>query len=173
MGATNYYGGIAGRVVTDFGGDDTARAVTIQSDDRIVVTGASGFNNFSLARYNADGTLDSTYGEGGRVVTTGSDRFGAYAAVLQVDNRIVVAGGNRDFVLVRYDADGTPDRTFGTDGVVRTDFSSQSELARAVVLQSDGKIIAAGESNRDFALARYNPDGTLDTSFGTAGRIKD
>ena len=96
-----------------------------------------------------------------------------------VDNGEIVAGGYSfgDFALARYDPDGTLDRSFGSGGKVTTDFSGSGsfEIAFAIAIQSDGKIVATGPSDAsgsyDFALARYNSNGTLDASFGSAGIV--
>jgi uncharacterized delta-60 repeat protein len=141
------------------------------------------FANFALARFNANGTLDASFGTGG-IVTTG---FGvsaeATSAAVQADGKIVAAGfanldGAHDFALVRYNSNGTLDASFGTGGKVTTAFLSQgfSEAqANSVAVQPDGRIVAAGNAMVggafDFALARYNSNGTLDASFGTGGRV--
>jgi uncharacterized delta-60 repeat protein len=126
------------------------------------------------------GNLDPSFGTGGRVVGT---FYGwASAVALQPDGKIVVAGvadarpGTFGFALVRYNPDGTLDRSFGRNGKVITGFGDGAE-ATAVVVQPDGKIVVAGrsgptgEGSRFFALARYLPDGALDRSFGKRGKI--
>src|SRR5438552_9498231 len=189
--------GSAGRVVTDFGGDDTAFALAVQSDGKIVVAGVStgGVSmDFALARYDSDGTLDGTFGSGGQVVTDLGGQDEAFALVVQPDGALVAAGvstaaGSLDFALARYNTDGTPDATFGNAGQVVTDFGPAfvgsdpsncalpiadfhgADVAFALALQPDGKLVAAGVSTGDFALARYNADGSLDTTFGTCGRV--
>jgi uncharacterized delta-60 repeat protein len=189
--------GSEGRVTTDFGGDDAAYAVAVQADGKIVVAGATnsgGTLDLALARYGSDGALDASFGSGGQVVTDLGGNDEAFALAIQPDGRLVVAGsstvsGSFDFALARYGTDGTPDAGFGTGGQVVTDFGpffvgsdptncsgSASnfqgvDLAFAVALQSDGKIVAAGTSTGDYALARYGTDGSLDTTFGTCGRV--
>jgi uncharacterized delta-60 repeat protein len=176
--------GSGGLVSTDFGGWDYAYSVAIQSDGKIVVAGyapVGGNNNFALARYNSDGTLDGSFGSGGMVITDfGSDNDRASAIAIQSDGKIVAAGftlvdANTDFALARYNSDGSLDTIFGSGGMVITDFGSGNDRARAVSLQSDGKIVAAGAADisniANFALARYNSDGTLDVSFGSGGRV--
>lgn len=171
--------GTGGRVTTDFfGSGDDARAIAIQADGRIVAAGgvATGsIRDFALARYNIDGTLDATFGTGGKVTTDFSDFIDEVRdVVIQADGKILAVGETLarssstsfDFALARYNTDGTLDLTFGTKGRVTTDFMGGSELfgnqdqARAVVLQADGRIVVAGSAaNRDtqvdFALARY------------------
>jgi uncharacterized delta-60 repeat protein len=184
--------GAGGRVATAFGGRfEHATSVAIGIDGKIVVAGGSVvglFNDFALARYNADGTLDAGFGTGGKVLTGFGVSAQAYSVAVQPDGKIVVAGeanidGNFDFELVRYNTDGTLDNSFGAGGKVSTDFGLFEQgysyaLAYSLALQPDGKIVLAGEATfgtfnaqADFALARYNSDGTLDTSFGIGGKV--
>lgn len=164
--------GAGGIVTTDIGTDNYGEELIIQSDGKIVAAGSSN-SDFALVRYNADGTLDATFGTGGIVTTDiGNSSNSVVALGIQSDGRIVAAGyGNSSFALVRYNADGTLDTTFGASGIVTiTDIG-----VVALGIQSDGKIVAAGYyyngSNNDFALVRYNVDGTLDTTFGTGGIV--
>jgi uncharacterized delta-60 repeat protein len=178
--------GSGGKVTTDFfGSSDDAYAVVGQPDGSVVAAGRTftaspGDADFALARYRRDGTLDPAFGNGGKVHT---DLGGTYdvvkAMVRQPDGKIVVAGNTQnypvsdDFALARYHADGTPDTSFGSGGTVVTKFAGNS-AATALVLQKDGKLVAAGETSTDgfdFALARYNPDGTLDRGFGGDGMV--
>jgi uncharacterized delta-60 repeat protein len=132
----------------------------------------------------AAGDLDPTFGTGGKVITGPPGPLStAHAVVLQPDGKIVVAGNAFDpiatginFGLARYNPNGSLDTSFGTAGVVTTDFSNPNDQANAIALQPDGKIIAAGitysnATRFDFALARYNPNGSLDTSFGNGGKV--
>jgi uncharacterized delta-60 repeat protein len=192
-----------GKVTTDFaGGNDRARAVAIQADGKIVVAGVAfssaclpcngpASDNFGVARYNPDGSLDLTFGFGGRQVTdftfAGPDE--ARGVAIQADGKIVAAGVSicdpcvlpvtpvpHDFALVRYNGDGSLDTTFDGDGRVTTDFERNDDEANGVALQRDGKIVAAGSAilpsgAHDFALARYNPDGSLDPAFDGDGKV--
>jgi len=177
--------GTGGKVTTDFAGnDDEAHGIAVQADGKLVTVGVaktSRSNDFALARYNPNGSLDATFGTGGKVTTdfAGNDDA-AFAVVLQSDGKIVVAGEaktsrNQDFALARYNANGSLDATFGTGGKVMTDFNGDDDAAFALVLQPDGKLVAAGEAktsrNQDFALARYNANGSLDATFGTGGKV--
>lgn len=168
-----------GKLTTPIGsGDDHARALVIQADGKIVVAGSSS-GNFALVRYNSDGTLDTSFGNSGKVTTDfGSPGEGANAITIQGDDKIVVAGAfnyDDDFALARYNPGGTLDTTFDTDGRVITDFGSSQEGANALAVQGDGKILVAGyalgPTSEDFALARYNADGSPDTGFDTDGKI--
>src|SRR5206468_652342 len=136
--------------------------------------------DFAVVRYNANGSLDATFGAGGKVTTSiGSDEDDAYALALQPDGKLVAAGetlnGVRyDFALVRYNANGSLDATFGAGGKVTTPVGSADDYADALLVQPDGKLVAAGNvegSDRDFAVVRYNADGSLDGSFGTGGKV--
>jgi uncharacterized delta-60 repeat protein len=177
--------GVGGTVTTDFAGaGDVAAAVAVQADGKLVAAGWANtagpfsFNqDFALARYNSNGTLDTTFGTGGKVTTDfGTVQDEAFALAVQPDGKLVAAGaagGPGDFALARYNPDGTLDTSFGTGGKVTTDFGGFDQVA-AVAVQADGKLVAAGTtegSSAVFALARYNPDGTLDTSFGTGGKV--
>jgi len=185
-----------GKVTTDFGsGIDCIYAVEIQpADGKIVVVGdaSNGSNfDFALARYNSDGSLDTSFSGDGKVTTDFGmgDDSGMAVAIQPADSKIVVAGyaykfsgfhGNFDFALARYNGDGSLDTSFSGDGKVTTDFvNSVDEEGEAVVLQADGKIVVAGYSqdfsdspfDNDFTLARYNSDGSLDTSFSGDGKV--
>jgi len=141
-----------------------------------VVAGDSDAN-FALARYGSNGSLDPSFGAGGKVITSFGGIDQASAVTLQPDGKIVVAGQTDtgisiDFALARYMPDGSLDGAFGSGGRVTTNFTGSSDdVGSAVALQSDGKIVVGGASNGNFALARYTPGGTLDTAFGTAGTV--
>jgi uncharacterized delta-60 repeat protein len=184
------------------GGAMLGRAILRQPDGKLVVAGQLfdtgglvGFDNFAVARFHPDGALDSSFGGDGRVFSdfpSGSDDplfFSAdngRAIVLQADGKLVVAGqaigapppgflGNASrFALARYEEDGDPDPTFGSAGIVLTEYPGASEGARALALQPDGKLVVAGEADATgdgqvFALARYKSDGKLDATFGACG----
>jgi uncharacterized delta-60 repeat protein len=170
--------GVMGRVTTDFGGVDTANGISIQADGKIVVAGQGGPNSdFALARYNADASLDMTFGTGGKVLTDFGRLDAANDVAIQTDGKIVAAGvGGELFALARYNDDGSPDVSFGVNGKVTTEFFGENiESATALAIQTDGKIVAIGSAISDFdpsfAIARYNKDGTLDSSFGAGGMV--
>ncbi len=185
-----------GRVTTTFvdtpDSVDLVTSVGVQADGRIVAaglsnpsTGGSSGNAFALTRYTSNGALDPTFGVGGKVTT----QFGAgdfvtiaRALVIQPNGRILLAGSATrptqvtDFTLARYETNGTLDPAFGAGGIVMTDIGvSTDDQAAAVALQPDGRIVVAGSSGSatglDFAVARYEPNGNLDTSFGTGGTV--
>jgi uncharacterized delta-60 repeat protein len=173
-----------GMVTTDLTGEkDLARAVVVQPDGKIVVAG-TGWNgpNFDwvLARYNADGSLDGTFGTGGKLVLDlGPGYYNeVWDLALQGDGKLVVSG-NVDGVsaVARLNPDGTFDPAFGTNGVVTTQFSLTGGRAFGVAIQPDGKIVTAssvsgGNSNGVYGVARYNADGSLDSTFGTGGKVE-
>jgi uncharacterized delta-60 repeat protein len=183
--------GSGGKVTTDFNGSlDEADAIAIQQDGKIVLAGVAfsidTFSDFALARYDSDGSLDTTFGSGGKVITEFSNSAGqvsadqAFDMAIQNDGKIVLAGwtfinnsGTSDFALARYNIDGSLDSSFGSGGKVTTDFGG-ADILRALVIQPDGRIVAAGGGEGlpgGFKLARYNGDGSLDTTFGSDGKV--
>ncbi|MEO5718236.1 MAG: delta-60 repeat domain-containing protein [Chthoniobacterales bacterium] len=187
--------GTNGRVTTNFTGlAASISSVVIQPDGKILVAGGAyplfAFaGDFQVARYNSNGSLDLTFGNGG-IVTTSFPGQGSYASALalQSDGKIIAAGtdyvnfssddsSNTDFGLARYNADGSPDLTFGSGGQITTDFDGFNDDAFSVLIQPDGKIVAVGSAKNpanfyDFAAARYLANGTIDPSFGTAGKVR-
>ena len=167
-----------GKALTNFGsGNDFASGVAVQADGKIVVAGRAGGagGRFGLARYNRNGTLDTSFGGDGKVVTnfsTIADDF-ANSVAVQADGKIVAAGHSSDrFALARYNSDGELDVTFSGDGKMTTNFSSAFDDALGVAVRANGKIVAAGHAGSDkFALARYNPNGTLDATFSGNGKV--
>jgi uncharacterized delta-60 repeat protein len=180
--------GTGGKVTTDFGGNETAWGLAVQSDGKAVVAGTrfdpGPSDDFVLARYTVTGALDRTFDGDGKVTTDfGGRSDGADDLAIQADGKIVAAGSGFpaevrpvDFALARYNQDGTLDRTFGAGGRVMTTFAENSlDSANAVVIQSDGKIVAAGTTRSgprsEFAVARYLPDGSLDPGFDGDGLV--
>ena len=191
--------GTAGKAYVDFlGGHDDANAVIVQPDGRIALigyaatdAGGSAFD-FAVARLTAAGALDTTFDSDGRAtVDVAGELDRAYAAALQPDGAIVLAGEVRadrsdpgDVGLARLTVDGALDTTFGSGGTVHIDYAdldpsdgdpADSDQANDVAIQTDGKIVIAGHalvgSTTDFMIARLNADGSRDASFGTAGLV--
>ncbi|MEH2049311.1 DUF4347 domain-containing protein [Nostoc sp.] len=174
-----------GKVTTDFNSNDEGgNSITVQADGKILVAGISnnGTNNdFAIVRYNSNGTLDTSFNTTGKITTDfNSNDDSGYSITVQADGKILVAGDsnngtNNDFAIVRYNSDGTLDTSFNTTGKVTTDFNSNDDSGNSITVQADGKILVAGISNNgtnnDFAVVRYNSDGTLDTSFNTTGKV--
>ena len=151
--------------------------------------GQASFRDFAVARYTPDGRLDTTFDVDGKVTTNfGESEANARSVVVQPDGKLVVGGYGLgdgfiyDFLLARYNTDGTLDTTFSGDGKLSTDFSSPFDEGQSVTLQPDGKILVAGStslipadgvspSRKLFALARYNADGSADTTFGVDGKV--
>ncbi|HKG11857.1 MAG TPA: hypothetical protein VKB12_00905, partial [Pyrinomonadaceae bacterium] len=183
------FGGGTGKVVTDFNGtSDRIWGITLQPDGKIVAAGETvsavfpGTNDIAVARYTTAGVLDTTFGGTGKVTTDhGLGANNAANAVTMSGTNIVVAGyetvsGNNDFMVARYTSAGVLDPTFGTLGVTTTGFSGFSDVARAVALDSTGRIVLGGHANNgtddDFALARYTAGGVLDAAFvAGAGKV--
>jgi uncharacterized delta-60 repeat protein len=178
--------GSGGKVTTDFGGSETAWAVAVQRDRRVVVAGGrldpGPLDDFVLARYTASGKLDPSFDGDGKVTTDfGGRQDGAYDVGVQGDGKIVAAGASRQggasyIALARYLRDGRLDLSFGEGGKVLTTVQSSTIAgAWAVLVQPDGKIVAGGHTGARFAsafaVARYLPDGALDPSFGNGGWV--
>ena len=183
--------GNGGKVTTDFGGEDRGDGVLIQPDGKIVVAGGSGvdsntgfLSDFALARYNVDGSLDLSFGSAGKVFTDfGPNPFNTFTndraldVALQEDGKIIAVGvGAERIALARYNTDGTLDPDFDGDGKVITEFFGENvETANGVAIQDNNKIVIAGEvfssADSSFALARYNPNGSLDSTFGVDGKV--
>jgi uncharacterized delta-60 repeat protein len=178
--------GSDGKVITPTNGGGLA--VAIQSDGKIIVAGScfSGSGvDFCMARYNSNGSLDTSFNADGKVITPLGSPFAfdtGSAVAIQSDGKIVLAGSCitgfvYDFCVVRYNSDGSLDTSFDGDGNVITHLGSPFSFASAfgVKIQSDGKIVVAGSCqgnfDEDFCLARYNPNGSLDTSFDGDGKV--
>lgn len=176
-------------------GNDVARDVAIQADGKIVLVGdsvvADGSTNIIVARLNADGSIDESFGQSedgtpnGFVATSlGDGNDTANAVVLDADGKIVVAGsrvaedGSSNILVARYDSAGVPDATFGAsgddgtpEGFVNVSLGDGNDASRDLALQADGKIVVVGDSvaadgSTNFVLARLNADGTADDAFG-------
>lgn len=168
----NSFGG-DGIVTIDLGYDDErGNSVAIQADGKIVVAGNS-FLYLALARFNADGSLDTSFdGDGIQTIDLGLSSDNAYAIAIQTDGKLVVAGNSGIvFAVTRFNIDGSLDNTFDGDGRLITNFVGSTSACYAVAIQADGKIVVAGNSDDDFALVRYNIDGSLDSSFDSDGKL--
>lgn len=178
--------GTAGKVFTQFGtSQDEGRAIAIQPDGKIVVAGFMnpGFFNYDIAvaRYNADGSLDTGFGNSGKVtINIGTQTNGngtvdaANALVLLSDGSMLVAGqttkdGNGDFVVVKLQSNGVIPANFGIGGIVKFNAGTNSDSAYSIVEQPDGKILVGGDGGGP-TVVKLNSDGSVDTTFGTSGR---
>jgi len=162
--------------------DDEVKGIAIQSDGKIVAAGYSRVTStdsydFAVTRYNTNGSLDTTFSSDGKILTNFASNERGEDVAIQPDNKIVVVGercvssNNCDVALARYTTSGKLDATFSGDGRVVTNFggANNDNNAAAIALQPDGKIVVAGYtwngSNYDFAIYRYNPNGSLDRTF--------
>jgi len=189
-----FFGDGGGIVTTNISGNpDNAFAVLIQPDGRIVACGVAQFGsgtsfslNFAVARYQPDGAPDNSFSDDGKTTVEFTDNSaGCQNMALQSDGKLVLAGwmhdaglfdSDRYFALARLGSNGSLDNSFDGNGKLTTDFGEYSEIARDVALQPDGKIVVLGEShNPDFPyaghLARYLPNGALDGTFGSGGKL--
>jgi uncharacterized delta-60 repeat protein len=192
-----------GIVNTEVGnGGDRAEVSLIQNDGKILVVGNSSLfgsgspfyffdgKGFAFARYNVDGSLDSTFNGSGKSFVNLGSRLSStvYAASIQANGKILAVGNSEysvetapgtrdDFTIVRLEANGSVDKTFGENGIVRTQIGSYSR-AKSIAVQADGKIIVGGFAyvnnnayRLSFAIVRYNENGSIDSSFGTNGIV--
>jgi uncharacterized delta-60 repeat protein len=167
---------------------DQCNAVAVQTNGMLVSAGltyASGSAHVALTRHTATGVLDTTFGSGGKLdinaSLTANGNSEARAIAIQPDGKLLVAGyafgsGNSEFLVMRLNSNGSPDASFGGSGIVRTPVGSGEDIANAMVLQPDGRIVLAGsvymsDGHRDFALARYTAAGALDATFGSGGLV--
>ncbi len=183
LDATFGSGGIVDTPIGDPALRDEASAVRLLGDGRILVAGTADYDypfpaDFALVRYLPNGQLDQSFGLDGIVVTPKTGEQVARALALTASGAIVVAGtGDRAFRLARYLPTGALDSTFGRAGIVSTRIGTLYADAHAVWVQADGKVIAGGTTRDgppglydELAVARYNVDGSLDTSFGEGGK---
>jgi uncharacterized delta-60 repeat protein len=167
------------------------REVAVQPDAKTVLSGGEA-GHVAVARYNVDGSVDAVFGTAGtaRIATAGIAYI--YALALQPDGKIIAAGevtpdgaqpapdADTSFLLARFNADGSPDNSFGVGGLAKTNFGTMEDRVEAVAVQSDGKIWAAGNSQwrrtqdggwgTHVAMARYSANGSLDTTFDGDGK---
>jgi len=183
---TAFGDGVTGQIVTDFGNiTNSARNAVLQPNGAIVVSGKpigsqADLLHTDIVRYDSSGRLDASFGGGGKLTLAGVD--GGQGLARQPDGKFILAGSVTEptapatarFLLKRLNADGSPDTGFGISGTVDTAFT-ESALASGVALQGDGKIVVVGtrafSANPNFIVARYNPDGSVDRSFGADGNL--
>ena len=176
--------GDTGIVITDVNNaSNEGKGIVIQPDGKIIVGGSSSVG-FTMVRYNANGSLDPTFGTNG-IVTYSPTPYGESvdAIALQLDGKIVTAGSNNfppdgisRFIVVRFNSDGTVDQSFGTNGLATASLASFAQFVRTLVVQSDGKIVVGGDAREtggdgQFALARFDTTGVLDTTFDGDGKV--
>ena len=185
-GASDPAFGSGGRALAPFGSDlAIGRVVAVQGDGGIVVGGGvlAGRLAFGLARFTPTGSLDAGFGTGGELVLpfAGTTFSEVTSLAFQSDGRMIAAGSvistNPAFAMVRLNPDGSLDETFGVQGRQRTNFfPGSSDMGAAVAVLPDDKIIVAGSTGRpalgrQIALARYDANGNLDSSFGQGGLV--
>ncbi len=151
-----------------------ALAIAVQADDKVLVAGyyaeMFGPTYISVARFNADGSVDASFGKNGLVINSIPGR--AYAIALQPDGKILlegIDGGNA--LTIRLLQNGTPDASFGNNGIVETSFGTGLSGGYAIAVQPDGKIATGGQVGSSLFLARYSTNGILDESFGSNGKV--
>ena len=158
-----------------------ARALALQADGKIVVAGTSCPNftstrNFTVYRYNTDGSLDTSFGSSGKAtVNFYAGASEAFAVAVQGGSIWVAGYAGSGFALARLTSSGTLDYSFGSGtGTVTSAVGTSSAFANSLVIQADGKPVLAGYASSGgtvFALTRYTANGALDTTFGTGGKV--
>lgn len=171
--------GTGGIASADFGGEDSFGAVLALANGTILAAGTTR-SGALLARYTATGALDTSFGDQGRtIVEPGSSGANLTGVGLQSDGRIIVAGNatasRRDFLVSRFSEDGRLDPEFGNDGFVLVDFNGDDDAARCLMVLQNDRILLGGYARNgagsDLAMVRLTPDGGLDATFGTDGKV--
>lgn len=174
--------GDRGVVLSGLSDEDSAESIAVQRDGKIVLAGTSATNtgcctevDFGIARYNPDGSLDTTFAGDGTTTLDFGGQDGAHAVAIQPDGKVVAAGGTSAWpdgiAIARFATDGTLDTGFGGTGAVKT-VAGPCASAFGIALQSDGRILVTGRggpSCSDLIVVRYEEDGSLDPTFGVAG----
>jgi uncharacterized delta-60 repeat protein len=180
--------GTDGLVTPELGFSEEINDMVLQPDGKIIVAGAisndlSGVESFMLARFNSNGTLDSGFGTSG-VTTTSINTSSEIVGIELLPNGKIIAAGRQslyddppvpdyvNFAIARYTTQGVLDNTFGTNGIVVTDVAvGAPDVLQSMIVQPDGKIVAAGSSGVNQCLVRYQNDGSLDNTFGISGKV--
>ncbi len=181
-----------GATLTDFGANEAAGSIAIQTDGKIVLSG--GYSTFgdpnnskcAFARYLPDGKLDTTFSSDGKTLINITSVGDEIRKISILSDGTIIGGGyagrnilgeKQSFLLLSLNADGSLNKNFGGDGEVLTSFEGLNSEARSMAVQDNGKIILAGtvwssadDNSFDFGLTRHNSDGSLDSSFGLNGK---
>lgn len=182
-GQLDPYFGNGGIVITDINsGPDIGKSIVIQSDGKLIVAGFTYIGRkffMTLLRYDSNGNLDLTFGKGGVTITDVKGSIGKLDLALQKDGKIILVGpseveNSHHFTVIRFNNNGTLDKSFGDDGVTKTIIGDFSE-AESVAIDSQGNLIVAGTTesgNAAFVVAMYNQNGILNPDFGSDGISK-
>lgn len=178
--------GNVGKTMVHVNAGEYVKDIKLQSDGKIILFGSTSSDNgttqrFCVSRLNSNGSIDNTFGTAGITETfLGTNIDKGKRVVILPDGKIIACGtsdanGYEEFAAVKYNTDGTLDNSFGNNGIVLTSASGESDC-KSIVVQPDGKFILAGAGNAssmagNFALVRYNANGSLDNSFGVNGRV--
>jgi len=178
--------GSIGKVIQPIGSsNDSGQSLAIQSDGKILLGGFcnnGSDNDFCIARFNSNGSLDTSFNSphGYIIQPIGLSTDYGLSLAIQTDGKILLGGyclngSNDDFCIARFNSNGTLDTSFGSSGKVIQPIGSVSDYGYSLAIQSDGKILLGGYcynvGYKDFCIARFNSNGTLDTSFGSSGKV--
>ncbi len=182
--------GNGGKVVTPVNDTSTANNIAIQSDGKILAGGSTtiaGKDYFALVRYNIDGSLDNTFGSGGKVVAQFKDRSLISSIAIEPDGKIVAGGTAQNYstnlfldssyAIIRFKMDGSIDSLFGNNGITTVKMSDGTGELKKLLIKPDGKILSAGTVSTPIfenapVLVQFKPNGSLDSSFGTNGKLE-
>jgi len=173
--------GTSGKVIQPIGSAlDDGQSLAIQSDGKILLGGycSNGSNlDFCIARFNSNGTLDTSFGSSGKVIQPIGGGGLGYSLAIQSDGKILLGGfcyngSNDDFCIARFNSNGSLDTSFKSPhGYIIQPIGSSDDRGYSLAIQADGKILLGGYCNLDFCIARFNSNGTLDTSFNSSGKV--
>lgn len=177
--------GTNGIAIIDNGETEVAESFTILPDGKFIISGYV-FDNFSMIRINHDGTVDTTFGNNGWVITEFGDSSSySFVTTVNADGRIVLGGmllgfdNKYKYAAAAYNSDGSLDTSFGTDGKVILNVGNDNDFGIRLIQLEDGKILFGGHSyygtnplRYELAVARLNSDGSMDTSYGNNGVFK-
>lgn len=182
--------GNGGKVITSINDTSTANDIAIQSDGKIIAGGSITFGGSSfsaLVRYNVDGSLDNTFGSGGKVIVRLKDRSLISSIAIQADGKVVAGGtafgystnlfSDSSYAILRFKMDGSIDSLFGNNGITTIKMSNGVGELKKLLIKPDGKILSAGSVSKPTfesipLLVQLNEDGSLDSSFGTDGKVE-
>jgi uncharacterized delta-60 repeat protein len=168
-----------GNLTIDFGANDAALSGVIQTDGKIVLSGSYAWNtessDFALARLLGNGTLDPSFGTGGKVTVDFSQYDTADSIALQNDGKLLIGGhsyfrSNDDFIAARLSADGRLDNSFANSGITNTDIGSR-DFGYSIISLPDQSTLLAGASGSGVGIVKYTASGLLDTNFGQGGKV--
>jgi len=160
---------------TDIGSRDFGYSIISLPDQSTLLAGASG-SGIGIVKYTPSGLVDTNFGQGGKVVLNDFTQSQVVRVITSSDGKIFIgadtnSGGSRDFSIIKLNGNGTIDTSFATQGRASFDFDGRNDYLSELLITSDGKILLIGTSSGDFSALRLNSNGSLDTSYGSNGKV--